>query len=68
MESNLSLENALDTLVTAELTNQKALFDSAAKFVLKKQGKRNKTGAYNEMLEKDPKFIAIVMSKMFDVE
>ena len=68
LESNLSLENALDVLVTAELTNQKALFDSAAKFVWKKQGKTKKNGAYNEMLEKDPKFIAIVMSKMFDVE
>jgi len=29
---------------------------------------RNKTGAYKEMLEKDPKFIAIVMAKMFDIE
>ena len=66
LESNLSSENALDVLVTAKLTNQKVLFDSAAKFVLK--GKMNKTGAYNEMLEKDPKLIATVMSEMFDVE
>ena len=41
---------------------------SAAKFVRKNQGKMEKTGSYNEMLEKDPKFIAIVMSKMLDVE
>ena len=68
LESNLSLENALDVLVAAELTNQKALFDSAAKFVRENKGKMNKTGAYKEMLEKDPKFIASVMSKMFDVE
>ena len=68
LESNLSLDNALDILVSAELTNQKALFDSAAKFVRKNQGKMKQTGAYNEMLEKDPKFIAIVMSKMFDTE
>ena len=68
LESILSLENALDILVSAELTNQKALFDSAAKFVRKNQGKMKQTGAYNEMLEKDPKFITIVMSKMFDIE
>ena len=66
LESNLSLENALDVLVAAELTNQTSLFESAAKFVQKSQGKKNKTGAYKEMLEKDPKFIANVMSKMFD--
>ena len=68
LERNLCLENALDVLVAAELTNQTSLFDSAAKFVQKTQGKKNKTGAYKEMLEKDPKFIANVMSKMFDVE
>ena len=68
LESNLSLENALDILTAAELTNQKALFDSAAKFVRKNQGKMNKTGACKEMLEKDPKLIANVMLKMFDIE
>ena len=68
LESNLSLENALDILTAAELTNQKALFDSAAKFVRKNQGKMNKTGAYKEMLEKDKNFIAIVLAKIFDVE
>ena len=66
LESNLCVENALDVLVTAELTNQKALFDSAAKFARK--GEMKKNGAFNEMLEKDPKVIAIVMSKMFDVK
>ena len=68
LEPNLSLENALDVLVAAELTNQKALFESAATFVRENPGKMNKTGAYKEMLEKDTKFIAIVMAKMFDIE
>jgi hypothetical protein len=68
LESNLSLENALDVLVTAELTNQKGLFDSAAKFVRKNQGKMNETGAYKEMYEKDPKLVLTVMSKMFNIE
>ena len=68
LQSNLSLENALDVLVSAELINQKALFDSASRFVRQNPGRLNKTGAYKEMFEKDPKFIAIVMSKMLDVE
>ena len=68
LESNLSLENALDVLVTSELTNQKGLFYSAAEFVRENKGKMSKTGAYKEMLEKDKSFIAIVMAKMFDIE
>ena len=68
LQSNLSLENALDVLVCAELINQKTLFDSASRFVRQNTGRLNKTGAYKEMFEKDPKFIAIVMSKMLDVE
>ena len=68
LQSNLSLENALDVLVSAELINQKTLFDSASRFVRQNPGRLNKTGAYKEMFEKDPKFIAIVMSKMLDVE
>ena len=68
LESNLSMENALDVLVAAELTNQKALFESAAKFVKEKPGKKKKTGAYKEMAEKDTKIIAIVMTKMLNIE
>ena len=68
LESNLDFDNALDVLVAAELTNQKALFESAATFVRENPGKMNKTGAYKEMREKDTKFIAIVMDKVFDIE
>jgi hypothetical protein len=68
LQSNLSSENALDILVSAELINQKALFDSASRFIRQNTGRLNKNGAYKEMFEKDPKFIAIVMSKMLDVE
>ena len=68
LKSNLSLENVLDVLVKAELTNQKALFDSASRFVRTNTGCLKKTSAYNEMFEKDPKFIARVLSKMLDVE
>ena len=38
LKSNISLENVLDILVTAELTNQKVLFDSASRFVRSNQG------------------------------
>ena len=68
LDSNLCPKNALDVLVSAELTNQKALFDSAAIFVrFCTAGKMDKNGAFSEMLEKDPKVIAIVMSKMYDI-
>ena len=49
MESNLSFENALDVLVSAELTNQKALLESASNLVCRNKGRLNKTGAYNEI-------------------
>ena len=68
LQSNLSLENALDVLVSADLINQKTLFDSASRFVRTNTGCLKKTSAYNEMFEKDPKFIARVLSKMLDVE
>ena len=68
LKFNLSLENVLDVLVKAELTNQKSLFDSASRFIRKNSGKLNKSIAYNEMFEKDPKLIARVLSNMLDVE
>ena len=66
--SNLSLENVLDVLLKSELTNQKFLFDSGSRFIRKNSGKLKKSSAYNEMFEKDPKFIARVLSNMLDVE
>merc|ERR1712051_520127 len=45
LESNLSVENALDVLFKAELVNQKTLFHAASKFVRKNLGKVNKTSA-----------------------
>ena len=68
LKSNLLLENALDVLVAAEFLNQKSLFDSASRFIGKNLGKLKKSSAYNEMLEKDPKLIARVLSNMLDVE
>ena len=68
LKLNLSLENALDVLVTAEFLNQKSLFDCASRFIRINSGKLKKSSFYNELFEKDPNFIAHVLSKMLDVE
>ena len=68
LKLNLSLENVLDVLVTAELLNQRTLFVSASRFIRKNLGKLKKSSAYNDMFEKDPKLIARVFSNMLDVE
>ena len=68
LESNLSVENALDVLIKAELVNQKTLFDAASKFVCKNIGKVNKTSAWEEMLKKNPALIANLFSQMSDME
>ena len=48
LKQNLSLENALDVLVSAHLTNQKALFDAASDFTCKNRDKVVKTTAWEE--------------------
>ena len=68
LESNLSVENALDVLIKAELVNQKALFEAASKFVRKNLGKVNKTTAWEEMSKKNPAFIVNLFSQMSDME
>ena len=67
-EDNLSLENALDVLVAAELTNQKGLFDAASRFVCKNIGSLNKSSAYEEMVNENPKMFTRVFSKMLEVK
>ena len=66
-EANLSLQNALDVLVTAEFTNQKNLFEAASRFVGKNIGSLKKSSAYEDLLKKNPTIIANVLSKMLDV-
>ena len=67
-QSNLSLQNALDVLVTAEMTHQRDLFETASRFVCKNIGSLNKTSAYEELLKSNPTMIANVLSKMIDVK
>ena len=51
---NLSLQNALDVLVAAELTNKKDLFEAASKFIGKNLGSLNKSSTYQEMEKNNP--------------
>ena len=67
-QRNLSVQNALDVLVTAEMTNQRDLFEAASRFVCKNIGSLNKTSAYEELLKSNPTMIANVLSKMIDVK
>ena len=67
-ESKLSLKNALDILVLAETTNQKNLFDTASRFVGKNLGSLEKSSAYQEMVNEDPKMFTRVFSKMLEVK
>ena len=67
-ESNLSLENALDLLVAAEITNQKNLFEAASRFVCKNIGILQKSSAYQDLLKNNPTMLAIVFSNMLDVK
>ena len=67
-ESKLSLKNALDILVLAETTNQKNLFDAASRFVGKNLGKLDKSSAYQEMVNENPKMFTRVFSKMLEVK
>ena len=67
-ESKLSLQNALDILVLAETTNQKNLFDTASRFVGKNLGNLEKSSAYQEMVNENPKMFTRVFSKMLDVK
>ena len=67
-ESKLSLKNALDILVLAETTNQKNLFDTASRFVGKNLGSLEKSSAYQEMVNDNPKMFTRVFSKMLEVK
>ena len=69
LKSNLSDQNALDVLVTAEVTNQKDLFEAASRFVGKKNlGSLNKSSTFREMAKYNPTMFTRVFSKMKDVQ
>ena len=54
--------------ILAETTNQKNLFDTASRFVGKNLGKLEKSSAYQEMVNENPKMFTRVFSKMLEVK
>jgi len=68
LEENLSLENAVDVLVSANLTNKKALFDVAEQFVWENREILAKTNAWNELSENDPILFNKIMKAMLKIE
>ena len=68
LKSNLSVKNALDVLVKAEILNQNTLFDSASNFVYKNIGKINKTSAWEEISKKNPALIINLFSQISNME
>jgi speckle-type POZ protein len=68
LEENLSLENALDVLVSSHLTNQKRLFDAATKFAIENKGLLVKTESWKELLETNPKLANKIAMTMLELE
>ena len=68
LEENLSLENALDVLVSSQLTNQKGLFDAATKFAIDNKGLLVKTESWKELLETNPKLANKIAMTMLELE
>ena len=65
LKSNISEENALDILLTADLTNKTDLLEAASKFCLKNQEKLVKIKSWNDMEKINPKFILELISKVY---
>ena len=63
LKSNLTLENALDTLIIAYQTNQNLLCDAAFQFAHKNKGKLN-LEKWNEMTKNHPDLIAKCLNKL----
>ena len=54
LKRNVSVENAMDILVSAHLTDQKDLFDVVSKFALKNSGKLVQTASWEELMKINP--------------
>ena len=62
LEEHLSLENALDVLITSHLINHKDLFDAASNYVCENRRYLVKTDSWKELMETDPKLASDVLS------
>ena len=65
---NISLDNALDVLITAHLTNQDSLFDVTANFIWAKRGNLVTTEWWKELSEKNPRLVAKLTNSMLKLE
>jgi hypothetical protein len=68
LKASLSIDNVLDILLCAHLTNQKDLFNTASNFVMKNKGKLTETMEWKEMMETNPKLIATVLSNVLGLQ
>ena len=68
LKASLSIDNVLDILLSAHLTNQEDLFNTASIFVYENKGKLTKTMEWKEMMETNPKLIAIVLSNVLGLQ
>ena len=62
LESNLTLENALDIMMVSYQINQNSLFEVATNFVLNNKGKLTSTDSWNSMVRDHPDLIAKAFS------
>ena len=68
LEENLSLENALDILVTSHQINQKDLFYAATNFAYENMRYLVKTDSWKKLMETDPKLANDVVMKMLNLQ
>ena len=62
LESNLTLENALDIMMVSYQINQNSLFEAATNFVWNNKGKLTSTDSWNSMVRDHPDLIAKAFS------
>ena len=63
LSANLTLENALEVMIVAYLTDQKDLLDSAFKFTLENKGRLIKTDSWDDMVKNYPDLIGKAFSQ-----
>ena len=68
LEEHLSLENALDVLITSHLINHKDLFDAASNYVCENRRYLVKTDSWKELMETDPKLANDIVMKMLNLQ
>ena len=70
LEENLSLENALDVLITSHRTNRKSLFDATINFVCENRGYLTKTDpdSWKEWMKTNQELANAVLMSMLKLQ